>query len=544
MSFLSTKKISLLYGCIFGLFSFRSLFFKGLYPGDMGDSRAVTTTFEHWWYFFQGKENFFDLLYFAPEKNTLGGSETFFLQGIPYSVFRFSGLSEIDSWVLTNILLVALGAVGLFLLFDLIFSKLLITICGALLVMFSYQMNTQFAHPQTFGFLLISWWFYYAIRIFDEHPKHKSLIFLSLWSSLLLLGSWYGFLAILLISSCILIFGFIFDPKQFNYNRVRLARNLRFLWVKSKAKTLVIFFPLLSLSLFIAIYWDRMKDSKFGNFEEVIFYSPRLFDIFNASENAIGYSAEFYKRANLGISETFERSMGFPLVFAGLIVIASLIFLFRAHRLELSTKILTMCCFFITLIPIADERGLSLWYFLWLFPGGNSVRTPARFWVFVQILWVIVLMLMCRQLLTNSLISKSLLSITLVVVTSIACYDQYRPQKANWNGELLTAYGEEAKRVLKNSNCDVFYLGTSQDLTISESLAKQIDGMVIAYDLGIPTVNGYSSNYPKNWPQTGAWGLVSNEEAFNWVANHPGNKFENFCYYSESGLQSKNVKSQ
>lgn len=524
------------YGLIFSFYSFRAYFQRGFLPGDNYDARTITTNLEHWWYFYQGKESLRNFLFFAPQENILGGSETFFVQGLPYSFLRLIGINQTYSWFFANFVILTIGATGLFLVLCLVLRDRILVVCAATLILFSYQINIQLSHPQTFSFLLVSWWFYFLMKLFDHSLNRNSLLYFLFWSALLPLTSLYTFFAAIIIGTSFAVFTFLSDRFHFKKSVSEIRINVRFLLVNSLAARLALSFPVLTFSLFIYIYWEQYLRNQFGSFNQVSFYFPRLFDLVNASIGASGYSGAVYSWSNLGISGSYERAMGFPLLFSGLIVFVLGTFLFQAIKLALLTRIYLLCAIFLTFLPIADERGQSLWYFLWLLPGGESVRAPARFWVFAQILWVIAAMLIARQIILGLKVRRSIVYVVLLSITMLISIDQYRPSLANWNGKLLTIFGQEAESSLIDQDCAVFYLGTQQELTFEESLNRQIDGMVLAYKLGIPTVNGYSSNFPEGWPQVGAWGIAPADTVLEWIRTKSPGRYGTFCYYSEKGL--------
>ena len=532
----SQSSFAFFYGIVFSLYSFRAYFLHGLFPGDNFDARATTTSFEHWWYFYQGKESFRNLLFFAPEINILGGSESFFIQGLPYSFFRFIGIDQTYSWFLANFIILALGAMGLLKLLNLILQDRVLVASAALLILFSYQLNIQLSHPQTFCFLLSSWWFYYLIRMLVLSPSRYSLTCFFVWTAILPLASLYTVLGTFIISITCVIFTLLSDRKVFFNYFLILKKNIRTAIIESLPARLAGLLPIFSFIVFVQIYWKHFLNNQFGSFAEVSFYLPRLFDLLNASIGAGGYSAKFYSWGNLGISGSYERAMGFPLLFFVLIFFVFATFVVQSIKLPVMTRVLILCGIFLTFLPIADERGQSFWYLLWVLPGGESIRSPARFWIFAQIIWVIATMLIVRQSLPKHKGNRYSIYSLLIVLSLLVSVDQYRPSLANWNGELLTSFGRSAELALSKQNCSLFYLGSNRQLTFNDNLDRQIDGMVIAYKLGVPTVNGYSSNFPPGWPQLGAWGLAPLKNITDWIELKSEDQGKILCYYSETGL--------
>lgn len=527
--------LSLIFGIFFAFFILRSYFLNGLFPGDALDARSTIFIYEHWWAFFQGKEGLSELSYFKPEPNWLGASETFILNGIPYSLARFFGFPLLESWVIANFVLLFVGAVGLYLFLGKIFNRTSSVVFTCLLVTFSYQLNTQMVHPQTYTFFLSFWVFYFCLNLRNSESFRFNFFGLIFSSSLLLLGAWYALVFTILISVILLILALGLPRKTKSLFAAHLSTHLTHIFSGKPHNYLIFIFPLLSLSIFLKIYWDLFRNSSFGAFEEVVFYSPRLFDLLNASLGSFGYSEKVYKALNLGTEITFERTMGFPIIFLCfmlLVVIASLL----VTNMDIKFRVFTVLALFLTLTPLADERGQSAWYFFWLTPIGDSIRTPARFWVFAQVIWAILIVMFLERAVKKIWTGKKYI-LVLALVCSIICFDQYRMPLAKFDGQILTPFGQRALASLKDQDCEYFYLGADDTLDISDSLNRQVDAIAVAYATAKETINGYSSQVPDYWPQSGAWGLVDPESVIKYVKSYKGTNGKSICFYSENGLR-------
>jgi len=525
----------LAYGLIFAAYSFRDLFFKNLYPGGGGDARLTLFNYEHWWSFFQGKESLTSISFFAPAQNWLGASETYLTQGIVYSFFRMFHLSLIQSWFLTNFVLLAIGGAGLYLLLRSILQEEFLTFCAAFLVFFSYQINTQLVHPQTYAFLLMSWVFYFGLNLSNNTNFKFSFIGLMISLAIIIPAAWYGVFATVLITGLALFILFFIDKALLVLKIKEIRDNLMLELTHNKSLALFLLLPFLSILLFVKMYSGHLFDRTFGDFSTVSFYSPRYMDLWNASIGASGLDAKIYNYSKLGVTDSFERAMGFPIIFA-LLIACVVLYLLLGQKHSVKFRLIALLAVFISVVPLTDERGQSFWYFLWVLPGGNSIRTPARLWIYGQILWSILIVLMLHNFYAKKRISKyfKVLMVSTVLVVGL---NQYRPSMSGFDGLPLTSFGIRAETALSNKGCSIIYLGTNQPLTITESIDRQLDGIAIAYRLGIPTSNGYSSKVPPNWPQGGAWGLVDSKSILEWVKSEKPDFKGKFCYYSEAGLQ-------
>ena len=527
--------LSLLFGLFFALFVLRSYFLNGLFPGDSLDARYSIFIYEHWWAFFRGIEGLSEVSYFKPEANWLGASETFFLNGIPYSVARFLGFPLLESWVIANFALLFVGAIGLYLFLGKILDRSSSVMFTCLLVTFSYQLNTQMAHPQTYSFFLAFWVFYFALSLRSSERFRFNFFGLIISCSLLLLGAWYALVVTILISVVLLILTFGLPQNTKSLFALHLTTHLSSIFRHRPKNYLIFIFPLSSLAIFLEIYWGIYKKSSFGQYNEVIFYSPRLFDLLNASLGSFGYSERVYKAINLGTEYTFERTMGFPIMFLCFMLVVVLHSLL-GKNIDIKFRVLTALALFLTLTPIADDRGQSAWYFFWLTPIGDSIRTPARFWVYAQVIWAILIVMLLERTIKKIWTGRKYL-LALGVICSIICFDQYRIPLATFDGQILSPFAQKALTDLKDQNCEYFYLGSEIALGISDSLTRQIDAIALAYALEKETINGYSGQVPDYWPQSGAWGLVDSESVVRYVRSYNGTNGKSICFYSEGGLK-------
>ena len=91
-------------------------YLRGFYYGDPFDGRLMVVLHEHWWHFLRGRRDFLDTFFFYPFDRGLGFSDTFFLQGIFYSVARALRFDLVDSWALATSAILLLSNIGVALL--------------------------------------------------------------------------------------------------------------------------------------------------------------------------------------------------------------------------------------------------------------------------------------------------------------------------------------------------------------------------------------------------------------------------------------------
>jgi hypothetical protein len=381
----------------------------------------------------------------------------------------------------------------------------------------------------------MTWVFYFGLNLSNNKNFKFSFIGLMISLAIIIPATWYGVFGTVLITGLALFILFFIDKTLLVLKIKGIRDNLMLELNHNKSLALFSLLPFLSILLFVKMYSGHLFDRTFGDFSTVSLYSPRYMDLWNASIGASGLDAKIYNYAKLGVTDSFERAMGFPIIFA-LLIVCVVLYMLLGQKHSVKFRLMAILAIFISFAPLTDDRGQSFWYFLWVLPGGNSIRTPARLWIYGQILWSILIVLMLNSFYAKKIFSKyfKILMISTVLVVGL---NQYRPSVSGFDGSPLTSFGIRAETALSNKGCSIIYLGTNQPMTITESIDRQLDGIAIAYRLGIPTSNGYSSKVPLNWPQGGAWGVVDSDSVLAWIKTESPDFKGKFCYYSEAGLR-------
>ena len=104
-------------------------------------------------------------------------------------------------------------------------------------------------------------------------------------------------------------------------------------------------------------------------------------------------------------------------------------------------------------------------------------------------------------------------------MSALLITDQYRIEWVGWkfdeikNSDLL-AFSDEVR-----NKCDYFYYDAPGGWWYD-----QIEAMMFAYQVGIPTVNGYSGGYPDKYPTKDFRDSSYSEEIFTWMRQIPESK--------------------
>jgi hypothetical protein len=512
-------------------------------PGDTIDARATIVTYEHWFMFFKGESGFREIPVFFPTKNLISSSDAVLSQGTIYSAFRFLGMDQTLGLKATIIFVTLLGFIGVGVLAKMIFKDNQISVGITALTVTSYQVVAQSGHLQTWLYFSLAWILVFLINICRGVNLRLSFGGLLIGMPLLALSTWYTIIGILWFSSLIFLYLFIRDRKVLT-DCLAKFKNSGLTFFRAHTKFAILTSGIFSLQTltFMHIYLGRIGDQEFGGWPTTFFYSPRLFDLFNASFGSTGWEADFYDKAQLSIYPTAERAMGLSIPIIVLIIFGFIHVMRRKQSFTLVEKSIVFSIVTTFVIPLTDERGQSFWYFVSKIPVLNSIRTPARLWTFASILvsWLIVWIIWkgvkkCKSPLVSRLI--------LVIIIGILSVAQIRPPLANWKeNDLLSDFGKSSGISILKNDCEIFYLSSREDLGLYGSIVRQIDGMLLAVSSNKKTINGYTSSAPIGWPQRPVWGLVTKEDLMPWINANPAYFLEKTCFIDEDGISIYNSK--
>jgi len=172
---------------------------------------------------------------------------------------------------------------------------------------------------------------------------------------------------------------------------------------------------------------------------------------------------------------------------------------------------------------VVDEQGHSFWRFLWVaFPPIRSITIPFR--IMIILTWIILFAIFLQL---KNFKNKNKLAILISIVLLI---DVGRPTISRWKeSEFINPATKHMINSLIINKCDVFFINPSQDN--ASPWLTQMDAMTISSVTSVPTVNGYSGNWPQGWPITPYWGGATAEAATRWLAQSSSRTNLSFCYY-------------
>lgn len=512
---------------------FWATLFQGKLVGDLLDARFTVVVNDHWYQTLVGNHAFSNLNFYFPSGNQLGYSDAFFTTGIIAIPFRIFGATAIQSWTYANVLVVIICLFFACKFFGIILRNRTYAALLTLLVASSYPFIAQMGHLQTVGYLLAFPLVFYLLRAYQDPSKMVLNTFISiLLFQVLALTSWYAFvfvcaIGLILAGLLVLFFGVNEFQEKILIAFRDLNENLRLTSKFNKALMLFTAIPL-------PLLWMSIYSVGFGKvtnktYEEFVFYAPRWGDLFNSTNQSWGVQKYFNDLTQQSIVGSSERALGItPILFlATLILVFTLILpssTFKPGNRKF-TSVLVSASVIPSLILVTDEAGHSLWRFIWAhIEPIRSIRVPFRISVFTT--WI---------LLFAIFFALSKLKVRKFYVFAVFIFillDTWRPIPSTWSEtEELSLSGRIVINSIVDQKCGYFFLNPS--LSNESPWITQVEAMTIANMTGIPTVNGYSGNWPDAWPIQEYWGRATESEIKQWVNKSPKSTDLIGCYIEQ-----------
>jgi hypothetical protein len=493
-------------GVIFSVFlTFRSYFLHGSLPGDTGDARGNVAILDHWFRVFQGKEGITEVLWFYPIDNVVGSGDAFFLQGVFYSINRLIGIEMIHSAIWAAIFYATIGLIGFYVLLkNLIKSKFLRVLTLACIAN-SYPLISQAIHPQLLGLLSVSWFGYFCLRWARDPDSGGKWFYLSIiYLGIAAVSTWYVVVSIIFYSVILIPVLFILKGKNLFLTDTKFYFLSTYRSLRSMTRLATLCYTSLVLllgSLFLRIYGYNIKNGvvSFG-YGEVLNYSPRYGDLLNTSRGAFGPWIGFFEKFNLPVAGNAERAMGYPpILFALFISMLAIIFARRETVMDalILLKAFIMTNFLMLAIIITDDQGHSPWFvfYEWV-PLLGSARCTFRFNI---LLTFILLVAAAYYFDSRSKIKFSMRESIVVGLLFISIFtESIRTFPSSWTpSDYLPNYASKIIADISSQGCRAFLLVATTMPTNPSFLAN--DAAAIAVVSEVPTLNGSTSVFPKNW---------------------------------------------
>jgi hypothetical protein len=515
-----------------------------LFFGDRGDARFIAYFCEHWYQALAGRARLLSPAFFYPVEGTLGYSDVLLGYAIPYSLLRSVGLEMFSAMQVVIILFNFLAFLFCFiLLYKALRLNLFASSAAALFYAFSSPKFAQLVHLQIQFTLLLPLIFTFII-LFARRPaettQKRAFIFLclaTLFFDLQLLTTFYYAWFFVLWSILFLALAMLFKN-----TRVFIFALVRRFWPAMLGSSVVL---LLGVIPFLIVYLPVTRVASWYSYENVSEMIPAARDFLEmGTGNYIWGKFSAWVRRTPPPLYYGELRVGIGLIptltWIGLTLYAVWMIVRRtgshtvdekiltrsfnerdAHRLFLVVMILATSLFLI--LGIKYGHNSSLWQLVYnFFPGASAVRAVARYIIFLSLPMAVGFAYALDRAIRWTRAQKNGLIIicsymALILLPLFGVYEQFGFHTGFSKTAEMAYLKELVARLPKD--CEAFYVALPPDA--KRSIPEyQYDGMMVSVLSGVPTLNGSSSQFPKDWGLFFINKLDYEENVRKWVALH------------------------
>jgi hypothetical protein len=490
----------------------------------------MITLLEHWNAVFHGKDVWGSPRFFHPLTGILGNTDAHALLAIPYTVSRLF-MNEYTSYETTQIVGRGVGYcfMALFLRRCLRLDHVPAILGASIFTIMSpsyvHMVHAQFVNAGYLPVLMLLGFVF--CRATDRRHLWLSGLGVAILFPLLALSSFY-------LAYFAAIFVMILLPVSLVVACARmgiggLAGRLQ-AWSEPRIMPLAAMSVVFVIGFipWLVLYLPKIGGSGAFSAAAALADSQTPGDIINAGDGnwlwgwALGPQTRSWMTSN----------PGFPLLFVILVggtIVASVLRLTRSAPRELDLVVVAAgCAAALFWLLLARFGGSSLWTSLYgVVPGTAAMRVPARSPLFITAVLVPIAMVGFQDLLRalRTRLSSRNLGLAVVVLGSMLLAE---------HGQARSAHRLHAKRddrLLARippppADCKSFFVEGVTDRPyetwdlIRVFYGPVTDAMMLAYRVGIPTLNGMSSIIPKEWEQIPPWGETYIPAVRSWIASH------------------------
>jgi hypothetical protein len=490
-------------------------------PGDIGDSRFNNFIFEHAWRWLLQKplhSSFWDLPIFYPQSNTLAYSDLMVSFGPFYWIWRSFCIAPDAAylgWFLT------VGYFNYFLSYILLRKVLNISFVasalGAFIIAFSASRIEHIGQPQLFPLIYVlcslitsfRYFYYFSVENNISQTFKRRLCILGFFTCIVLqfYGGFYnGYFIALLTGICCLVALSLKTGRGAIFNAIK--------------KDWMIFLSCIAISVLALIplashYLEVNNLTGSRSWDEIQTMLPRP-----QSWIYCGFRTYLYRWMNnvsfwQNLPMRNEHGIG-----AGLITTIVMIYGFYINRKRTAFFLITMTALSTILLTTLIGQEYTLWKIVYhTLPGASALRAVSR----IGLLVIGIPAGIGIALYVDSFHNSKSLRIA-VLIAALCCVEQKV-------ADLSYNYLDERKpidHIVGNLDTtkEVFIL-TANGNSPPPPYVVQIDAMIATLSSNVPTINGYSGNYPAGWSMFWDANTESSdsksqfrENLFDWSTTH------------------------
>ena len=499
--------------------------------GDRGDTRFVVFIHEHLFQAMHGRSDFLSPPFFYNVRGTLGFSDAFLLNELIYAPLRVLG---VDPYLALLFTIMILSVAGYGFLYGLLRSfghvSVVIAVFASILFTFANNLYVNANHLQLFAIYYVPIVAYLAVyaNIWIHKNKKRSLI--AGGAAGLLYGLLFstGYYVAWLFGLALLIFTPIFVFLSWR------AVRTWFLTDPTRIGVLALVFLdgfVIGIIPFGLIYGPLLKSASARDFSEYLFFAPAFPDVANLGANFVW--ADLLDKIGLAFSDRSiaggEKSSALT---PGLqiLVISSLLIAIRKRHWDAGDQDMLMRAIVIVaaIVPIAlffvtikIQNYSAFLVLMKILPGAVGVRSGYRAMIVANFFAVIAVAFAIDRLFLNlsayrAAGTREMLARSSVIALMILGLLE----------QVNLSHSSSLSRVFERAHfnhisaapidCRSFYIANEPG---QPPTSVQIDAMLVAQKIGIPTINGYSGNVPIGWNLLDSAAASYEQNARAWAAH-------------------------
>ncbi len=473
------------------------LSFGNRLPGDVVDARIAITLGEHWFNVARGLETWNQPLYFAPTQDVLGYNDGYLIYGVFFSVFRFCGVDPFLAGEFAGATFRVIGFAGLLAFarrtcrlpygWALVAATVATVSNAAYLQAPHVQLLTVGLAPVLATLLGLAW----------EDDRRNAAGRAVLWSCLaaFLFDAW------LLTAFYTAWFTALFAALA---TTAAVALRPAACWAGVRGVHVGRFLPAAALLIagmtpFARVYLPKASETGMHPFAEAFSYTPSLLDLVHVGAGNVLFGwLDAWLTAALrpGFPNLGEHTVGFPPLLLGLALLGAALAFARNPAGRSAWLRPLAVAFVLSLLLCLHAGSFSLWGWVYqAVPGAAAVRVVSRF---------LLLLDPVAAVLAAYVLAEAARRWRPTVPLLLAC--ALIAEEATADGIFALDRGVETRFVASipppPRDCAAFYIQVPRTIFAPngsveyQPLSVNVDGMLLAELLHLPTPNGHASFLP------------------------------------------------
>jgi hypothetical protein len=480
-------------------------------PGDLVDARFNNYILEHFLRWISGLDpSYWTAPFFYPYKNIVAFSDNLLGSSFFYAGWRWAGLDReaaFQGWYILSFCFNYFSSLFVFSRFK--FQPLAAS-AGAFFFSFGLPLLAQENHAQLlyrFGIPLAC----YFLWLLFEEPGLKNLSALLFWFVWQVYLSIYlgVFLALLLAAMAIILPCLEENPHVGNYFG-QWPRRLKKTWFQSGRRERIVNALLICAEMagLLALLWPYYKVTVDYGFSRdwmtVSSMLPQLQSYFLADNSRLWSLVSDH----LGdVPMRWEHQL-FPGIAIFVLTVTGFVTLKSSNNRRIA--MIYFGALVLLVIFTLQFNGISIYWLIWNIPGFNSIRAVTRIELVLMWpqaflgAWTLNEMFQIRSQGINWQYMAGLL-LTIVLISESIIFPTMTYSKAGGLARLEQLKQRIPPSLPKNPIISVASSGGAA------SYQDELDAMLLAQDLGWPTLNGYSGNFPQGFELATSCAQIPNQ---------------------------------